>query len=664
MRIYHLKNSPISCVLFIFIAIIIIFHFFSRIKKANEISSIVLHPSDSTYSIRARRGWHEGYSSTRGNKLVTLCTTFVDILTEHSPHEMSYRYTVQRNFLSTTQFDAFREHINFIVYTDSKFWSDLISLNYPTVNVLSIPQPNQFTAPLLKSLLITSMQVSDTYFYMFANGDNLYDYTLLSTLIGVREYINSHSLRSSVMIIGHRFDLPYKEVVKNENQIETLMSLAVIHMPIAKDYFIVTKDTLDWYTFPDFIIGRPWFDNFLVEFSFHNEIELIDATETINLIHQIKMHGYWSSMHSNVTETAWNRRLHKYDCGHSSIYCARYSTLPWRGGTDKLKRGLVLYNKKSRSIIRLPSEVFYSQIVRSVQRMQYVRSKIPNLILIIFACNKPESLTRLLESLSAIRITDHKSIDLIIQLDIGHTGTYDVDVLKVIQNFKWLYGAFGVHMRNNHAGKLNMWLQEWVIPESETHILLLEDTIVVSSYFFEILYLTLKYVESRNIKLAGISIDYGINDTLMMNTVNSIKRGSAILLSDFIGTNAFLLIPDVWTSFLSWVTACRLTCVTNTQLLDTPVAKLLGSDRTFNNWTQYMFPIWFGYYLKVYHPNLPVGYLIHSAGAIASTSYYAANRRLRFCYSKGHFKLRYPILTNISTTTTDLNQIIMTNGVS
>jgi hypothetical protein len=59
----------------------------------------------------------------------------------------------------------------------------------------------------------------------------------------------------------------------------------------AQDFFIILPGTFNWDVIPDFVIGRPGYDNWLVDYAFHNSIDLVDVTRTVHAIHQSGVDG-------------------------------------------------------------------------------------------------------------------------------------------------------------------------------------------------------------------------------------------------------------------------------------------------------------------------------------------------------------------------------------
>ena len=117
------------------------------------------------------------------SKLLTLSTTFVDISNKSPNEETTYRYNAQLNFLKTTQFQSFKSYVNFIVFTNDPVWINLVQTEYESVKVLPIPSLTQSTPPpLTRDIFLNTIQAYNTPFYMYANGDNLYDSSLIETI--------------------------------------------------------------------------------------------------------------------------------------------------------------------------------------------------------------------------------------------------------------------------------------------------------------------------------------------------------------------------------------------------------------------------------------------------------------------------------------------------
>ena len=90
----------------------------------------------------------------------------------------------------------------------------------------------------------------------------------------------------------------------------------------AEDYFIFTKGTLSWKDIPDIVIGRPGYDNYLVNYAYYrqNEISLIDTTNAILAVHQTDKNGNFAG-HRYCSDRNWNRKRigNEYKKGNTDI---------------------------------------------------------------------------------------------------------------------------------------------------------------------------------------------------------------------------------------------------------------------------------------------------------------------------------------------------------
>jgi hypothetical protein len=90
---------------------------------------------------------------------------------------------------------------------------------------------------------------------------------------------------SKFIISGFRIDVDVdKEInfIKDKNYLLNLLSKGKITE--GNDYFIFFKDTFNY--FPDFIIGRFFYDNWVFYYANKNKIPFIDATDVIKILHQ------------------------------------------------------------------------------------------------------------------------------------------------------------------------------------------------------------------------------------------------------------------------------------------------------------------------------------------------------------------------------------------
>lgn len=529
------------------------------------------------------------------SKLLTLSTTFVDISNKSPNEETSYRYNAQLNFLKTTQFQSFKSYVNFIVFTDDPIWINLIRSEHQNVKILPIPSTNKPTPPLVRDIFLNTIQSYNTPFYMYANGDNLYDFSLIHTINGVMSAVKSGTIRSKLLIVGQRFDLDYKGTIQQEYEIGNLHVRSKIHPPVAKDYFIVTKDTFEWENFPDFYIGRRWFDSYIVQSAFFNEVELIDATLTIRMIHQVKRDGYWSSMHAVQSENDWNLSLLGKDT-HSSIRCTRYTTNTSFSGVILVDKG----RSSHADTTGTPLLGLHNQLISSIMTRNQVTHS--GFQIIILAYNRPDSLDRLLKSLTEADY-GNENVDVTVMLDRGSSGGYDLKVLRLLDGFRWKFGNLTVILQRTHVGALQQWILALNTSPSKP-LLVLEDNVVLSQYF----YVFLKSAVNEYSHLAGFSLD--IPSPLRDN--NNIVSDN-IVFSTYYHSRAFLLNPATRNQFIQWYTRYGSEFMTQ-------------KDSTRYNDYHYIFRKY------VTSQNMVIGYLVHSTGDVATRAFYNIEGNAEFLF--------------------------------
>ncbi len=70
-----------------------------------------------------------------------------------------------------------------------------------------------------------------------------------------------------------------------------LAKLGVPFQDDAQDFFIVHRGGFPWNAIPDFVIGRPAYDNWLVDYAFHHDFDTVDVTKSLHAVHQTGVDG-------------------------------------------------------------------------------------------------------------------------------------------------------------------------------------------------------------------------------------------------------------------------------------------------------------------------------------------------------------------------------------
>ena len=539
-------------------------------------------------------------------KLLTVITTFEDL---KNSTEDAYRQFAQYNFLKSTQFNIFLENVNFVVYTNSERMTQFISNYYPNIIVRREPRTEIFSVSMLKRLYQDAISNLNSRFYMYTNGDILYDRSLINTVTYIKQLLEFKLLRNKILIVGRRHNKVLTEYVKREEDVEKLVSTSNLFIKDAQDYFIVTKDSINWETFPEYLVGRRGYDNAMVDFAFRNEFELIDATNTVTALHQSNVKGEFLWKYHNNQEHDWNAMFWAPKIRHFSTDDARYYT-------ESNNTEIILFDKvENKSIdLKLYPESwvnFNTQIMLDPSHNTF-KEGTTKLSIVVLAYNRPESLSRLLASLRRVDYGMQR-IDLRVNLDIDLDINYDLECLKVLYSYNWNQGSYLIHRHTKHQGSLNQWLKAWEAKDSKT--LILEDSMIVSEHFFAALE---REWNANNDDVAGISLEPSfITHHKNRNTPDYVFRYSNRTLSRFKTASAFIPNQRYWRGFLSWVRDGNFSF----ELLKRAPAYQHRFHGYYTNWYQHEFSVWFSYFSEFVHP-LSTVYLGNRNGFLATKHYF------------------------------------------
>lgn len=536
-------------------------------------------------------------------KLVTIFASFID---DFKVPNYDYRNFVQHNFLKMTKFACFTENVYFIIFTNSPNWTELIRREYPYVRVLPTALRGEFSTPMYKDLYRTAMKTTDSLFYMQVNSCNLYDRSLIATLRTVRNAWKAGQIRQKIFIVGIRHNYVLEELIDDETQMMEFFKKAEPFAYDCIDYTIVTKDTIDWNLYPEILIGRLRPDTMLVDYASHNEIETFDASDTIRLLHQTERDNMYSSdVKRNQFGNDWNINLSNNLRDHYSVTCSRYRFVIINNQTE-----VAIFDKRKNSILNQESEEENLFMVQHQYWVEYNGDRDlsfndlrPSLVIIVLAYNKPESLKRLLTSLTVTEYYD-KRIDLVISLDIGHIGYFDLPTLTQTKGFAWKHGKKKVVLKNQHKGLLHQWIEAYncVELDRDTAVIILEDCLVLSPDWYSYLMKVMQFCKSKGIdqKIAGWTLETPVvgrnpNFTLKMFT-DLYAENTSIVLGNIKRVRSFVPVRESWTLFIKWFMKSS---------ANIPVDKIVGSyvDQLENrgkwtHWESYMWYPWFRYYLN------------------------------------------------------------------
>ena len=129
--------------------------------------------------------------------------------------------------------------------------------------------------------------------------------------------------------------------------------------------------------------------------------------------------------------------------------------------------------------------------------------------IVVVAFNRPESLKRLLISIAAARYP-HGSVDLLISID--HSDVQP-EIIAIAESFEWCHGNKQVLRKGSRAGLRSHILDCGDLTSQFGSIILLEDDLYVSPYFYEYTVAAQKFFNDDP-RVAGVSLySHGYNET-------------------------------------------------------------------------------------------------------------------------------------------------------
>ena len=154
--------------------------------------------------------------------------------------------------------------------------------------VLPMQRTNIYGTPHLIPMFDYVLRCFNATFYIFSNGDILYNDEFLKTLFKIKSSL--HKLKN-VLATGRRWNYFFDKYNRTQQwdiwkpeKVGHLKKLSEKFRIDAEDYFIVTRD-FPWKYLTDIVIGRPGYDNYLVAMANSLNVNTIDATNTITALH-------------------------------------------------------------------------------------------------------------------------------------------------------------------------------------------------------------------------------------------------------------------------------------------------------------------------------------------------------------------------------------------
>lgn len=251
-------------------------------------------------------------------RVLTLFTTVRDV---------ELRRNIQNNTLHN--WASLRPAVLPVLFTapnDTREWQEMSSgLGWI---VESAPRTRS-GVPILKDMFKFVSRKHPSPFLGFANADNLFGTSLIHTLSELNSLSPIHKRVS--LITGRRRNVPENLLEGYTPQyVEILASNLSLYSKRAQDYFITShRAGFCWGGVPDFVVGRIGYDNWLMVRAQQWNVTLVDASDTITVLHQVGKDGVMSGFRENRGSSRnINYRLAPgFDFRGSGTECAPWKTL-------------------------------------------------------------------------------------------------------------------------------------------------------------------------------------------------------------------------------------------------------------------------------------------------------------------------------------------------
>lgn len=194
--------------------------------------------------------------------------------------------------------------------------------------------------PLLSDLFHQADLNAKFSILVYINADIILPPNFLDEIKCVSKFFNKY------LMIGHRWDMDVDNEIRFDNNKQAnyfwkkVNSKSIKHSCTGIDYFVFKKN--QWQRLPEFIIGRPGFDNWLIWKARRRLLPVIDCSSELNVVHQ----NHNINKHYNI-EGDQNKKLHQG------------KTLNILDSTYILLNGRILkknnYQFKIRNLHRLPN---------------------------------------------------------------------------------------------------------------------------------------------------------------------------------------------------------------------------------------------------------------------------------------------------------------------
>ena len=284
------------------------------------------------------------YCKSGANTTHTMLTMFTTMKMKATKHDIFYN--------TLTIWAQLGPSVRVVVYFDEVDCTEWVTtfISHLGWEIRVVPKFHPLIPiPIIRYMFVDAIVNYNSTFYMYANGDMLFDHSLIDTLAAVKKYMTEGE---KVFMVGRRsnYDATSGQRFHTLSEVTAASADSALDHYSAIDYFITSAAGYPWKETPDFVVGRVRFDSWLMTHAIANKLIVIDATNTLLALHQTGVEGIRESRTKGLPHRNINMKMVVGTLMFHSTQCAPYDTL-W------LDNGDVILNVKDET----PCDRLYAQ---------------------------------------------------------------------------------------------------------------------------------------------------------------------------------------------------------------------------------------------------------------------------------------------------------------
>lgn len=261
----------------------------------------------------------------------------------------SQKYYIQQNAVRAL---AILPEVDVVVFSHEQAVRDMMA-PLPGVEVVDKYETNKFGTPFLHSMFQHVEHHAGSHMFGYMNADILFCSELVDTLQVVIDAVSKGKLKKHVLVVGRRTNVQLPKKLHDQHaamitsledidhKVKTMAKTGQLFQTDAEDFFIITPGTFNWAKMPQFVIGRPGYDNWLVDYGYHHSsrIDMVDVTKTVHAVHQTGVDGNKAG-HKARPDKKWNLERGSGGFDHGRTVNCNWET--------RLKKGRVVLKQRKK----------------------------------------------------------------------------------------------------------------------------------------------------------------------------------------------------------------------------------------------------------------------------------------------------------------------------